>query len=144
MTALALTALAPSEAAADDCMCFGVPDFGAHAARVLQSVEVGPFFSSDGTMLTSRQLELEIERHFGNHPASEILWCWSPDDPRCSPVNHSPDDTPRALRSGQSGVTVEHRLQWPLLSDDPLERGDARLLGPAEGVHSRVERPPRA
>ncbi len=143
MTGLALATLAPSAASADDCMCFAMPDLEQRTERRLQSLEVGPFFSSDGTMLTSRELELELERHFGGTPAGEILWCWSPNDPRCSPTSPSPDDAPRALRTGPSALTVDHRLRWPEIDDAVLTRNEARLLGPAEGVHARVERPPR-
>lgn len=144
MTGLALATLAPSAASADDCMCFAMPDLGPRAERLAQSLEVGPFFSSDGTMLTSRQIELELERHFGGTPAGEILWCWSPNDPRCSPASPSPEDAPRALRTRPTGVTVPDRLRWAQPDDSTLDRSDAFLLGPSEGVHGRVERPPRA
>lgn len=148
MTALALTALCPSGAAAEECMCIAVSDLGVRAERLLASVEVGPFFSSDGTMLTSRVVELErhfvIERHFGGTPATEILWCWSSDDPRCSPVQPSPDDGSRALRHVPSGMIADHSLRWRESHADALAGGTAALLGPSEGVHARVERPPRA
>src|SRR5687767_6043793 len=44
---------APASAAAEDCMCLN-GDNGFWSQRVLESFEVGPFFSSDGTLLSSR------------------------------------------------------------------------------------------
>ncbi len=147
-TALVLASLAPNGAYADDCMCFAMPDLGARV-RLAQSIEVGPFFSSDGTMLTSRESARELDRiamgaPSRGTPAGEILWCWSADDPRCAPSHPSPDDGSRALRTGPTAIVIDHDLRWPEQSDHSSARTSALLLGPADGVNARVERPPRA
>ncbi len=104
------------------------------------SVEVGPFFSSDGTILTSR-LDLEAKR--GEEPfGGEVLWCFSPYDPRCSPSSPVPEDSPqwlgRAHAAGTSDASPRLRDRAPTSSIRADIDG-----GPRAGVQPRVERPPR-
>jgi hypothetical protein len=69
-----------------------------------------------------------------------VLWCYTPDDPRCNPVD-APARAPQLLRTqGKATTTV------PFVPDAPsrpmqASHDDSR---PHSGVKSRVERPPRA
>lgn len=143
------TGLSTTSTARADELCMSLPALTVRAMRIEQSIEVGPFFSSDGTTLISRgdlddllsRAELE---HEAGTPLSDILWCWSSDDPLCSPIAPSPDDAPRALREVRSAIGQE-------LDDAAAEHGEAIALprpdverGGRDGVRSRVDRPPRA
>lgn len=148
LAALAATGLSATTAHANE-LCMSLPDLTVRSMRIEQSFEVGPFFSSDGTTLISRgdlddllsRAELE---HGAGTPLTEILWCWSGNDPRCSPIAPSPDDAPRALREVRSAIAEE-------LHDTTAEHGVVITLprpevqrGAREGVRARVDRPPRA
>lgn len=74
--------------------------------------------------------------------AAPVLWCISPDDPRCMPVSH--DDGP-----SRSLVSVAPADREPSVPD--VLPPDADRLSfvieidhPTAGVRSRVERPPRS
>jgi hypothetical protein len=145
--ALVISVFAPAGmVAADDGMCFTMSDTGSSWARIDQSVEVGPFFSSDGSMLSSPAVErvsMQLERE-GRLPAGEVLWCWSPDDPRCSPGDPAPEDGPRALRDARTAAFVSHTTRrWPDLEALAPSRAPNDDDRPSDGVRSRVERPPR-
>jgi hypothetical protein len=135
-------------AAADDCMC-ALPDWsaggateGARAATAgPQSVELGPFFSSDGTTLSSRARR-EAASPDDAAPVEDVLWCSSPDDPRCAPADPGPEDGPHAGRATHSGAgpgARDHRIPPALARTHAL----APRGGPRPGVRFRVERPPR-
>jgi hypothetical protein len=148
--ALALSVLAPAGiAAADDGMCFTRAEGGlwSRVERIEQSFEVGPFFSSDGAGLASEVVErvsLRLERE-RRSPAGEVLWCWSANDPRCSPADSAPEDGPRAIRTARLvGVVIDHSARWPELDSASLSAAPHDEDRPSDGVRARVERPPRA
>jgi hypothetical protein len=140
ISALLVAIGSASPAAADDCMCLHGNGL-VNADPILESFEVGPFFSSDGTLLVSAQLEPRAKE---NRQSDEVLWCASPYDPRCSPASPSPE-TPRAnLSGGSSAANIEHRHDWPELVESTPEHHAAEAMLPSAGVRSRVERPPRS
>lgn len=151
--ALTVSVLAPAgTAAADDCMCVAMPT--GRAVRVsrleqslLESNELGPFFSSDGSSLSSSQLE-RITQHFereARRPIGEVLWCWSPSDPRCAPGDPAPEEAPRASRTAPSlAVLPDRAARWREVWTDTELRAPPEDDRPREGVRARVERPPRA
>jgi len=142
---MVLLALAPASAAADDCVCVAPPT-ELHAAdddgpRVLQSVEVGPFFSSDGAELSSDlppQVRQRVPLERG-----DVQWCVSADDPRCSPRDRAPNDGPTAVEGAHvaSGLAPP-----PRLGPGAAQRRPARALddGARDGARDRLERPPRS
>ena len=111
-----------------------------------QSIEVGPFFSSDGTMLMSR-VRLEHSEARGWRvapptPSDDVLWCASADDPRCSPAAPAPEDGPQGTRANPFGASHGERPSLP----PPAARtagSPAEASGPREGVRFELERPPR-
>ncbi|MCA9604438.1 MAG: hypothetical protein KC619_02515 [Myxococcales bacterium] len=112
-----------------------------HETRVLQSMEVGPFFSSDGAMLTS---DLPLEEQPQAEPrreGTEILWCVSADDPRCSPRDSAPNDAPGTLQAARiASTTPAHPRLGP---PGPSGLRPRHAIGAARlGVRDRVERPP--
>jgi hypothetical protein len=120
------------------CLAFDPLHRSGYELGLRESIEVGPFFSSDGTLLSSR---LELERR--EQRASEILWCWGAYDPRCSPSSPTPDNGPHALGRGLSAAGPATSPRW--LRAEPLAIPRAHVLGQARaGVSQRVERPPRA
>lgn len=159
---VALSMFAPSGAAADDCMCMAVSQvMGTHltnlddvslgdlAARA-QSLEVGPFFSSDGSALVSSAMVsnalvaavAELNRD-PSTPLSEILWCWGPDDPRCAPSAPAPEDPPSISRTAQSATPGERPI-YPPVDGSAFASARGELPdGARDGVRARVERPPR-
>lgn len=109
--------------------------------RVLQSMEVGPFFSSDGTMLTSDLPAPERPAAEPRREGTEILWCVSADDPRCSPRDTAPNDGPGSLHVARiaSSTNAHPRLGPP----GPSGVRPRHAIGAARpGVRDRVERPP--
>lgn len=147
IAAISLAALAPvSSALADDHVCMSVPELATALAQ--QSIDVGPFFSSDGAMLISRSslddllLRAELESKEGT-PLSEILWCWSGNDPRCSPTTPAHDDGPHVGRTAPCAF-VDEAGTWPKLAEGLAHTLREEDRGARDGVRSRVERPPRA
>lgn len=71
----------------------------------------------------------------------EILWCASPDDPRCSPAQPAPQSSsfvPFAFAA--AGVPARPKLgapTWALFERTSIEGQ------PLAGVRQRVERPPK-
>lgn len=115
--------------------------------QLRESLDVGPFFSSDGmTLISSGELDELFRVHEVEHreraPLSEILWCWSGDDPNCSPTT-PPRDAPHALQAGHRAIPVDMFGRWPALEDGGRPPRGALQGGPREGVRNRVERPPR-
>src|SRR5690606_9217788 len=111
IAALTLAAIAASSSARADELCLSMPELTVRTVRIAHSIAVGPFFSSAGSTLIA-QGELadllaraELERREGT-PLSEILWCWSGNDPRCAPSAPSPDDGPRGVQSARNVVAA--------------------------------------
>ncbi len=120
-------------------MCL-VPQLGLRSAESAQSLDLGPFFSSDGTLLSSRAADEGARRD----APTEVLWCWGVDDPRCSPADSPQDHAPRAIQSPHCVAVLEHPLRWPVIdAGSPFSYSDARDGG-RPGVRDRLERPPRA
>lgn len=120
-------------------MCFA-PDTVVRSLHVAQSQDLGPFFSSDGTLLSSRAVDDDAQRD----APTEILWCWSADDPRCAPANPPEDHNPRAIQSAHAVAIVDEAIDWPTPDEGTrFTRCEARD-GHRSGVRSRIERPPRA
>jgi hypothetical protein len=139
-------ALAPSgSAAAQDCTCRSYStEHGARVVSILESFEVGPLFSSDGTLLSSRaEFESELARGNQEKQGGDVLWCAGPYDSHCAPAAPSPEDSPRALRSSSSGALADVSLRWPRLSPGSSDLPPCEG-GPRAGILARVERPPRA
>ena len=133
---------AEARASTDDCMCvLAQPDWApVEWERAPQSVEIGPFFSSDGSFLVSRA---ELERQAPPRSPTPVLWCASPDDPRCSGGDGPPDRGPRTGDASHGAATHE--------SDDARFGPPApstRLAfapggGPSAGARHRIDRPPQ-
>lgn len=121
-------------------MCFA-PDTVVRSLYVAQSQDLGPFFSSDGTLLSSRATDEATRR---DAPATEILWCWSANDPRCAPADPPEDQNPRAIQSARAFAVVESDLDWPSSEESTRSSRCEARDGDRSGVRSRVERPPRA
>lgn len=132
-----ITVLLASTAFADERLC---TEGFQQAPQYLESFEVGPFFSSDGALLWSSFL---IERKEQGRPI-EILVCYRPTDPRCSPTGPAPEQQPLSIGRGLSGGVLPRAHDWPPIDGYQLLDLDALGLGPAAGVRSRVERPPRS
>ncbi len=113
--------------------------FVAEAITPFESVEVGPFFSSDGSLLTSSP---RVTRTTRSGP-KEALWCASPDDPRCSGRDVPPERGPQT--GDASHGAAPGALNSPRL--DAYLSGSVRfgppLGGPRAGEAARLERPPR-
>jgi len=141
---MVLLALAPASVAAEDCVCVAPPTelhTEAESPRVLQSVEVGPFFSSDGAELSS-DLPTQV-RERTPVPRGDVQWCVSADDPRCSPRDRAPNDGPATVEGAHvaSGLTRTPRLGPSSAQHRPA---GALVDGARDGARDRVERPPRS
>jgi len=117
---------------------------GGELARVPQSIEVGPVFSSDGETLVS-DLEVGDAAPSRAHPAAPtapVLWCVSADDPRCAPRDEAPGDGPRAF-DGSHGASAA--AETPRFDEfGARERAPLRAVdAPRAGVRARVDRPPQ-
>lgn len=114
--------------------------------RFLESVEVGPFFSSDGSTLTSEELAVEEEPApdapvLARREGGEVPWCVSADDPRCWPRDSAPYDGPHARDATSAGAEASTRLALTA-PDARAERPRLTLGAPRAGVRGRVDRPP--
>ncbi len=125
VTAASLAAFGtlPFAAAAEDSMCLA-----GDALFAFQSVDL---------------LGVEPAAPTGDGDEREILWCASPDDPRCSPAQPAPQGSSSFLPFAfpAAGVAACPELgapTWTLLARTSIE-GQALA-----GVRQRVERPPRA
>ena len=134
--ALILPLAAP--AAAQDCACA--------AGGFLY--DGGPLFDSIDPPETVDPTIESADPHVGPiaeapAPRAQVLWCSSPNDPRCSPLTPNDLPTPRSLAGGPSGAVT-----------DALRLADRRAvtetsmtprvgLVPAPGVTSTIDRPPR-
>jgi hypothetical protein len=145
------SAVCVSSAEADDRMCMTsyvqveMPfDLTLEQARArMESFEVGPFFSSDGTHLWSSIVVEHLAGQAGREGAPfEILVCYRPNDPRCSPSAPTPDHTPPTITRGAYGA-LPCAHDWPPILSVHAEAPQGLALGPALGVRSRIERPPQ-
>lgn len=108
---------------------------------VEQSREVGPFFSSDGTLISSRLPSVAKQGRRGS--PIEVAWCVSANDPRCSSGDPAPGES---LLSGKLSHGAALTPEPPELPEPLLASTSPRavLLGASAGHSSRLERPPRA
>lgn len=148
ITACTLAALAVTGSARADELCMSMPELPGRSVRIVQSIEAGPFFSSDGSTLIS-QAELDdllARADDSGAPLAEIHWCWSGNaDPRCSPSAPSPDDAPHGLRSARNVVAVLDDLMATRRGGVIVEPPRPEAQGSArDGVRSRIDRPPQA
>lgn len=91
----AVVHLSPAAEAADPPAAFEV-------AVGLESVEVGPFFSSDGSTLTSEIAALPRASAAGEPGGPEtVLWCANRSDPRCGGDDGPPPRRPDWSDSSQ-------------------------------------------
>ncbi|MFK7984622.1 MAG: hypothetical protein AB8I08_01240 [Sandaracinaceae bacterium] len=117
----------------------GPDPFVAEPVTPFESVEVGPFFSSDGALLTSSP---RVTRPTRSSPG-EVLWCASPDDPRCSGR-----DVPQE-RGPQTGDASHGAAPGSLHSPSLDAHASGTLpLGPVVGGPrparaGRLDRPPQ-
>ena len=152
--------LAPAgSAAADDCMCLpaelswstslsdrlaliqssegDTPVFGETAFD--ESIEIGPFFSSDGTLLSSRVPALAQGRRV---PPVDVLWCVDANDPRCSGGDPAPGQSVFDGHASQGAALAGSLPDLP--EPEPAASSPrAALLGASAGYASRLDRPPR-
>ncbi|HJL18197.1 MAG TPA: hypothetical protein RMH99_21210 [Sandaracinaceae bacterium LLY-WYZ-13_1] len=152
----AVTLGSTGAAAADGCMCLpsewpldlaSTPESGAAGipaslAAAAERAQTGPFFSSDGTMLSSRVRETAADGARAPAPVEDVLWCSSPDDPRCAPVEPGPEDGPVSGRASFSGAGHGGHADPPPPSMRPM-RAPVPRGGPRAGVRRRLERPPQ-
>jgi len=75
-------------------------------------------------------------------PDEDVLWCATPDDPRCAPANGAP---------GSSGFTLDHTpvatslVGGRIASPTSMALAFAQFEGrPQRGFRSRLDRPPRS
>lgn len=140
--ALALTALGFTRpVAAEDCLCVG-PDLFSDAFLV-EASSLEPNAQGDsGEVAESPDPLAEAPSALPETPRGPILWCISPDDPRCqqddsgeaphrSPLASAPTaalaSTPRIPSASSTSATF--------VNDETQ---------PASTVRGRVDRPPRA
>ncbi|MCC6876619.1 MAG: hypothetical protein IT378_20115, partial [Sandaracinaceae bacterium] len=95
--------------------------------------------SIDPSELVS-QLALAADRgaHRAPHP---ILWCVSPDDPRCAPAENPPSSRPIGSSSSGAAGTLADLAMPPAGSVEHALRADPGA--PRDGSRDRLERPPR-
>jgi len=77
----------------------------------------------------------------GGDDESELPWCVSPEDPRCSPLPGQ--SAPNQLALGHfvvSSIALELPARWTAGAPQPFP---ACGLLPASGVRNKLERPPR-
>ncbi len=110
--------------------------------RVLQSMEVGPFFSSDGAMLLSDLPALERRAAPARREGQEIQWCVSADDPRCAPRDSLPNDGPSSLIEGAHLASTSPLRPRVAPAGLAASRNRDAVRGARPGVRDRVERPP--
>jgi hypothetical protein len=70
-----------------------------------------------------------------------VLWCLSPDDPRCFPVD-GPTEAPTLSERMPSSAAPERPRPEPHDAADPQQGSTIDQAGPS-GERTRVERPPR-
>ena len=145
---MVVPALAPASVRADDCMCLPPQMVLApREPRFLESVEVGPFFSSDGSTLTSEELAVEEQpapaqaRPLARRDGGEVPWCVSADDPRCWPRDSAPYDGPHARDATSAGAEAPTPLGLGP-PDARAVRPRVALGAPRAAVRGRVDRPP--
>lgn len=140
----AATSLAPLQAQADDCMCATVQmQWGQmewRTTRMMESLEVGPLFSSDGTMLVSAIAR--AARAPRPAPSGRVLWCASADDPRCAPRDSAPNHGSQVLDGAHIAFST---LRTPRIAAPPIARRPfaAELERGRAGFEDELERPPR-
>lgn len=117
----------------------GPDPFVAEPVTPFESVEVGPFFSSDGSLLTSSP---RVSHPTRSSPR-EVLWCASPDDPRCSgrdvPEERGPQ-TGDASHGAAPGTGNSPSLDAYASGTLPL---GPVIGGPRPARAGRLDRPPQ-
>lgn len=152
--------LAPAgSAAADDCMCLPaelswstslsdrlalIQSSEGETPSFAESIEIGPFFSSDGTLLSSRVPAL-VQGHRvgrGTVPPVDVLWCVDANDPRCSGGDPAPGQSVFDGHASQGAALAGSLPDLP--EPEPAASSPrAALLGASAGYASRLDRPPR-
>lgn len=115
------------------------------AASADMALDAGAAVKATGPQI--HQQPLPLQDPLGAQPQGtqrEVLWCSSPDDPRCSPRQGAPD----APQAGGDQATGGH-LPWAAPQGDTGRLTKrfgtpAAAGGPHEGFRGQPERPPRA
>ncbi|HMI93345.1 MAG TPA: hypothetical protein VK509_18365 [Polyangiales bacterium] len=107
----------------------------ARSERAEQSAAIAPAAIAPAAIAPAAALPL------GNDDESELPWCVSPEDPRCSPLpgQSAPSQLVLGQFIGASGV-AELPARWTARTAEPFPLCG---LPPANGVRNRLERPPR-
>lgn len=154
-SALALATLGlAGPAAAEDCLCIGPDSFTDLASDALSPIATpaaapggvtdGASALEDGAQESPDPLApaLEIVEPSAQRAGGPVLWCISPDDPRCqrddsgeAPHRTTLSTAPIAPLPATPHVPRASSTNVELVSDE------AR---PLAGIHVRLDRPPRA
>lgn len=138
--ALALATLGlAGPAAAEDCFCVG-PDLFSDAfpsEAVSDSREVG----LDSDLNETLDPLAEALAATPDGPRGPVLWCISPDDPRCQRDN-SGEAPHRSTLASSLVVSIGSLLEFGCASSVILDfiADESR---PSSGVRGRIDRPPR-
>ncbi|MDQ3036600.1 MAG: hypothetical protein M3Y87_29680 [Myxococcota bacterium] len=134
LVALALATLGLSgPAAAEDCLCVGPEQVFADVAASVTLESPDPLAPLP---------ELEAAPAPSERAAAPVLWCVSPDDPRCSR-----DDTGEAphritlATSPVAAIPTTPRVPPPAITLVDLA---TETLPPSDGISGSLDRPPRA
>jgi hypothetical protein len=145
---LALGAALPRLALADDTMC-GVRGAASAAlgSGVLVSAASGDAVAIEASWLPGAPVFGAMSSAPAAAPAatpdaSEILWCASADDPRCTPADSDAGGSPR-LGDGTLHWVVPARAPRIAASPSLTLRRASSWGGPLGGVARTLERPPR-
>jgi hypothetical protein len=139
---LALGAALPRLALAEDAMC-GVRGGSAFrdAALLAESVSFEASWMPAAPVFGAMS-SVPVVASAAVPDADEILWCASPDDPRCAPAESGAGGSPR-LGDGFMHWVVPARSPGVAASPCVSLREVAALGGPSLGVVRSLERPPR-
>ena len=117
---------------------------GGRGLRDLESIEVGPFFSSDGTALVSggRLPSAPVAAPSLGRAPLDVLWCRGANDPRCNGGDPAPDALTNfdVTHAGAAVIEARAAIGRASLAGGALAPDDE---GPRDGVQSELERPPR-
>lgn len=129
LAALALATLGlAGPAAAEDCLCVGPEQVFADALESPDPLAPVPAVEVDAA---------PVER-----AAAPVLWCVSPDDPRCSPDDSG--EAPHRITLATSPVAaIPTTPRVPPAAVTRVELATDELP-PSDGVRGGLERPPRA
>ena len=134
---VALAALLPAAASADDCMCA----FGADEPTPW-SVLVDLIEMERGNVPASWMPAVAATQPRSSRNPAHVLWCVGGDDPTCSPHRHG-HETPSAASLGSAPPGVLITLP-PVQTYAGIRFVWLTEVGHAlDGVRSQLERPPR-